>query len=149
MTKLLYRLLQIMMLLFLLSRKTQKSTISKVINKSQRLQDEKSAGRGAAVRRRLECGAARALSMARLVLGLMSCTLFITVNGLYSSSDDVIELTPSNFNREVIQSDSLWLVEFYAPWCGHCQRLTPEWKKAATALKVSFWDVHAHLCMLK
>lgn len=48
--------------------------------------------------------------------GLMSCTLFIAVNGLYSSSDDVIELTPSNFNREVIQSDSLWLVEFYAPW---------------------------------
>ena len=94
----------------------KKSTISKVINKSQRLQDEKSAGRGAVVRRRLECVAARALSMARLVLGLMSCTLFITVNGLYSSSDDVIELTPSNFNREVIQSDSLWLVEFYAPW---------------------------------
>lgn len=73
--------------------------------------------------------------MARLVLGLMSCTLFVAVNGLYSSSDDVIELTPSNFNREVIQSDSLWLVEFYAPWCGHCQRLTPEWKKVATALK--------------
>ncbi|KAF4016604.1 hypothetical protein G4228_008168 [Cervus hanglu yarkandensis] len=70
-----------------------------------------------------------------VIPGLMSCTLFITVNGLYSSSDDVIELTPSNFNREVIQSDSLWLVEFYAPWCGHCQRLTPEWKKAATALK--------------
>ncbi|ELW72031.1 Protein disulfide-isomerase A6 [Tupaia chinensis] len=67
--------------------------------------------------------------------GLVSCTFFLAVNGLYSSSDDVIELTPSNFNREVIQSDSLWLVEFYAPWCGHCQRLTPEWKKAATALK--------------
>ncbi|GAB5570055.1 dnaJ homolog subfamily C member 10 [Prionailurus iriomotensis] len=73
--------------------------------------------------------------MARLVLGLISCTFFLAVNGLYSSSDDVIELTPSNFNREVIQSDSLWLVEFYAPWCGHCQRLTPEWKKVATALK--------------
>uniref|UniRef100_A0A2K5BYE5 Protein disulfide-isomerase A6 n=1 Tax=Aotus nancymaae TaxID=37293 RepID=A0A2K5BYE5_AOTNA len=66
---------------------------------------------------------------------LVSCAFFLAVNGLYSSSDDVIELTPSNFNREVIQSDSLWLVEFYAPWCGHCQRLTPEWKKAATALK--------------
>uniref|UniRef100_A0A2K6KV27 Protein disulfide-isomerase A6 n=1 Tax=Rhinopithecus bieti TaxID=61621 RepID=A0A2K6KV27_RHIBE len=73
--------------------------------------------------------------MALLGLGLVSCAFFLAVNGLYSSSDDVIELTPSNFNREVIQSDSLWLVEFYAPWCGHCQRLTPEWKKAATALK--------------
>ena len=48
--------------------------------------------------------------------GLVSCAFFLAVNGLYSSSDDVIELTPSNFNREVIQSDSLWLVEFYAPW---------------------------------
>ncbi|XP_069055019.1 protein disulfide-isomerase A6 isoform X2 [Lepisosteus oculatus] len=69
------------------------------------------------------------------LIGAVACTLILTVNGLYSSSDDVVELTPSNFNREVIQSDSLWLVEFYAPWCGHCQRLTPDWKKAATALK--------------
>ncbi|XP_012869009.1 PREDICTED: protein disulfide-isomerase A6 [Dipodomys ordii] len=70
-----------------------------------------------------------------VILGLVSCALILAVSGLYSSSDDVIELTPSNFNREVIQSNGLWLVEFYAPWCGHCQRLTPEWKKAATALK--------------
>ncbi|XP_039604835.1 protein disulfide-isomerase A6 isoform X1 [Polypterus senegalus] len=70
-------------------------------------------------------------------IGLSCVThlLFMTVNGFYTSSDDVIELSPSNFNREVIQSDSLWLIEFYAPWCGHCQRLTPDWKKAATALK--------------
>ena len=58
--------------------------------------------------------------------------------GLYTSTDDVIELTASNFQREVINSDELWLVEFYAPWCGHCQRLAPEWKKAASNLKVKF-----------
>ncbi|KAK1170253.1 protein disulfide-isomerase A6-like [Acipenser oxyrinchus oxyrinchus] len=69
------------------------------------------------------------------LIGTVACTLFLTVNGFYSSSDDVVELTPANFNREVLQSDSLWLVEFYAPWCGHCQSLTPHWKKAATALK--------------
>ncbi|XP_032998990.1 protein disulfide-isomerase A6 [Lacerta agilis] len=71
----------------------------------------------------------------RFLLGMVSCTLFLAVNGLYSPSDDVIELTPVNFHNEVIHSDSLWFVEFYAPWCGHCQRLAPEWKKAATALK--------------
>ncbi|XP_041109487.1 protein disulfide-isomerase A6-like [Polyodon spathula] len=69
------------------------------------------------------------------LIGTVACTLFLTVNGFYSSSDDVVELTPANFNREVLQSDSLWLIEFYAPWCGHCQSLTPHWKKAATALK--------------
>ncbi|KAI3364236.1 hypothetical protein L3Q82_011037, partial [Scortum barcoo] len=73
--------------------------------------------------------------MRPLILGVLGCSLVLSVQGFYSASDDVIELNPSNFNREVIQSDSLWLVEFYAPWCGHCQNLTPDWKKAATALK--------------
>ena len=56
--------------------------------------------------------------------------------GLYSSSDDVIQLTSGNFDSKVIKSDELWIVEFYAPWCGHCKNLAPEWKKAAKALKV-------------
>uniref|UniRef100_A0A669CMI6 Protein disulfide-isomerase A6 n=1 Tax=Oreochromis niloticus TaxID=8128 RepID=A0A669CMI6_ORENI len=73
--------------------------------------------------------------MKPLLFGVLGCSLVLAVQALYSASDDVIELTPSNFNREVIQSDSLWLVEFYAPWCGHCRNLAPDWKKAATALK--------------
>lgn len=62
-------------------------------------------------------------------------TLVAVVTALYDSSDDVKILTPSNFNQQVIQSDGLWLVEFFAPWCGHCKSLAPEWKKAAKALK--------------
>ncbi|XP_029318825.1 protein disulfide-isomerase A6 isoform X2 [Cottoperca gobio] len=73
--------------------------------------------------------------MRPFLLGVLGCSLVLSAQAFYSASDDVVELTPSNFNREVIQSDSLWLVEFYAPWCGHCQHLTADWKKAATALK--------------
>lgn len=37
--------------------------------------------------------------------------------GSKSSKDDVIELTDSNFDKLVLQSDDVWLVEFFAPWC--------------------------------
>ncbi|KAI4463825.1 protein disulfide-isomerase a6 [Holotrichia oblita] len=51
------------------------------------------------------------------------------------SSSDVIELTDSNFDRLVLQSEDMWLVEFFAPWCGHCKNLAPQWAEAATSLK--------------
>lgn len=73
--------------------------------------------------------------MAKILLGAVICSLFAAARCMYSANDDVVTLSPANFQREVLQSDSLWLVEFYAPWCGHCRSLTPEWKKAATALK--------------
>eukprot|EP00128_Syssomonas_multiformis_P011731 Colp12_sorted_trinity150504_noHs@29888 len=61
--------------------------------------------------------------------------LLQVVSGLYSAGDAVVILTPSNFKKEVLDSDSVVLVEFFAPWCGHCKALTPEWIKAAKALK--------------
>lgn len=48
---------------------------------------------------------------------------------------DVIQLSDSNFDSTVMNSEDMWLVEFYAPWCGHCKSLAPEWARAATGLK--------------
>ncbi|CEP02695.1 unnamed protein product (mitochondrion) [Plasmodiophora brassicae] len=46
-----------------------------------------------------------------------------------------VELTDNNFSDRVLKSNAIWLVEFYAPWCGHCQQLAPKWQKAANSLK--------------
>ncbi|XP_075261878.1 protein disulfide-isomerase A6 homolog [Convolutriloba macropyga] len=82
-----------------------------------------------------------------IVLCAVLCCVTLT-SALYSSSDSVIQLTPANFDAQVTNSKDLWLVEFYAPWCGHCKNLAPEWKKAAAALqgvvKIGAVDVDAH-----
>ena len=49
---------------------------------------------------------------------------------------DVIELTDENFRKKVLMEEETgWLVDFYAPWCGHSKRLVQPWADAATRLK--------------
>ncbi|XP_021890155.1 protein disulfide-isomerase like 2-2-like [Carica papaya] len=73
---------------------------------------------------------------------------FNLCNALYGPSSPVVQLTPSNFKSKVLNSNGVVLVEFFAPWCGHCQALTPTWEKAATVLKgvatVAALDADAH-----
>lgn len=40
---------------------------------------------------------------------------------------NVVVLTPENFDKVVLDESKHVLVEFYAPWCGHCKRLAPVW----------------------
>jgi protein disulfide-isomerase A6 len=38
-----------------------------------------------------------------------------------TAASKVIRLTSADFKKKVLDSDEAWLVEFYAPWCGHCK----------------------------
>ncbi|KAF5948497.1 hypothetical protein HYC85_014454 [Camellia sinensis] len=79
---------------------------------------------------------------------LLILELSSQVDALYQSSSPVVQLNPSNFKSKVLNSNGVVLVEFFAPWCGHCQALTPTWEKAATVLKgvatVAALDADAH-----
>lgn len=74
-----------------------------------------------------------------ITLHFFTCALW--KNSFFQSDDSddsgsaVIELTDANFDEKVLNSQDMWLVEFYAPWCGHCKNLKPHWEKAAKELK--------------
>jgi len=49
-------------------------------------------------------------------------------------ASDVVTLTPANFDQ-VVDGSANVLVEFYAPWCGHCKSLAPIYELVATSYK--------------
>ncbi|KAJ4750061.1 Disulfide-isomerase-like protein [Rhynchospora pubera] len=63
--------------------------------------------------------------------------LFVTLAFLIApaiADGDVVELMPDNFQKEVGQ-DRGALVKFFAPWCGHCIKLAPEYEQLASYFK--------------
>ena len=60
---------------------------------------------------------------------------------LYSKSGPVKVVTKKTFASEIVESDLPSVVEFFAPWCGHCKQLTPTYQKVAENLQVRSVDI--------
>ena len=78
----------------------------------------------------------------RVAIIIISVSLFQN-----TMKPSVVQLTPETFKSLVGErkNDETWLVDFYAPWCGPCNELAPDWNKLAKVLKMNL----IFLCLMK
>jgi thiol-disulfide isomerase/thioredoxin len=69
-------------------------------------------------------------------------SLLIAVGIAADMDEGVLVLTDDNFDEELAKHDNL-MIEFYAPWCGHCKKLAP--KYAAAAKELATYDPPLYL----
>ncbi|CAK4641685.1 hypothetical protein LEN26_008956 [Aphanomyces euteiches] len=47
---------------------------------------------------------------------------------LFVKAPHIQHVTKENFKSVVLDSDKVWLLDFYAPWCPHCQHFAPHYE---------------------
>ncbi|KAI2700646.1 hypothetical protein CBS147317_8175 [Penicillium roqueforti] len=73
-------------------------------------------------------------SASLLLVTSLLAALPVNADGLYTKNSPVIQLNPKTYNSLIANSNYTSIVEFYAPWCGHCKNLKPAFEKAAKNL---------------
>ncbi|CDK28860.1 unnamed protein product [Kuraishia capsulata CBS 1993] len=60
------------------------------------------------------------MKLTAVIVLLQAC---LVLAGFYDSNPNVLELNHKNFDKVVYGTNYTTVVEFYAPWCGHCKNL--------------------------
>ncbi|KAL3457079.1 hypothetical protein BJX64DRAFT_269584 [Aspergillus heterothallicus] len=71
---------------------------------------------------------------ALLLVASLLAALPVNADGLYTKKSPVLQLDQQGYNKLIANSNYSSIVEFYAPWCGHCQNLKPAYEKVAKNL---------------
>jgi len=59
-------------------------------------------------------------------MGISSIGAIVVTAEIGKPHSTVITLKDNNFDDHLKDpANGLWLVKFYAPWCGHCKKLEP------------------------
>lgn len=66
---------------------------------------------------------------------LVKSLLLAGLVAVVSAKSAVLDLIPDNFDQVVLKSGTPTLVEFFAPWCGHCKTLAPVFEDLALAFE--------------
>ncbi|KAJ9669030.1 hypothetical protein H2201_000856 [Coniosporium apollinis] len=75
--------------------------------------------------------------MKAVVLAAAAASMLVQTayaEGMYSKNSPVLQVDAKNYDRLIAKSNYPSIVEFYAPWCGHCKNLKPAYEKAAKSL---------------
>ncbi|KAJ6037341.1 Thioredoxin, partial [Penicillium herquei] len=69
-----------------------------------------------------------------LFLTSLLAVLPVNADGIYSNKSPVLQVNQKTYGSLIANSNHTSIVEFYAPWCGHCKNLKPAYEKAAQNL---------------